>query len=151
MHDSLFSRLESTALLAWTVATAALLLGSTASSLRYPALPVVFGLIHAHGSVAVWATLLPGFCGVAGAVALLQKRPVAAVLLLGYSAYWCLLLGGGLALAAYHTTNMALTQLPWWNWVIGGTVFLTMLATFLMMALWSLDHLRRDGPAFRDS
>jgi hypothetical protein len=142
MKELFLSRLESAALMAWVVGTSALLLGATASSLRNPSLPVHFGWIHAQGPAAVWATLLPGLCGLAAAVALLQKRAGAAILLLGYSVYWLVILGGGLAEAAFHTTNRAVAQLPWWTWVTGGALFLTSMGAFLLMALWSIERLR---------
>lgn len=142
MNDHLLSRLESATLLAWVVATSALLLGASSGALRNPSLPIQFGWIHSTGAAALWEIVLPGLCGVAAAVALLQKRAGASLLVLVYSLYWLLLLLGGLAQAAFHTTNHALARIPLHTWVTGSAIFLTMTAAFFLALLWAVARLR---------
>lgn len=136
------SRLLFALMMVWLVGTIAFLLGATAAALRDSSFPVVLGLIEASGFGAVLATLLPALCGLGAAWLILKQRPAGPVLLLLYSLFWLVSLGAGaLAQVLQHGLSLA-AQTAWRGWLVGGTAFGTMIASFVLMALWSVRRLR---------
>lgn len=141
MQQALASRFRRIFVELWLGATTVLLLLATAASLRSPALLVHIGLFDASGLAAICGTALPAVCGIAALLGLFQNRASAPVLLLLYSLYWLVLLVGGMLAAALHSTAAEIARITWHGWLVGGVMFATMIACFLVLTLWSIRHL----------
>lgn len=127
----------------WLTASTLFLLGLISLALRFPGVPLRLGLLDQPGASAIWTLLAAGICGAAAEVALLQHRlAIAAALSLGYSVFWLVVLVGGMAQAASRTTMGAVFGHAWGTWIVGGTIYFTMLGGFLLTAHWSVEQLR---------
>lgn len=135
------SRLVYLFLLLWLAGTVMLLFIATTSLLRDPQLPVTIGLLRVHGGIGVFAVLLPAACGLAALVRTLQRRSMAAVLLLAYSLFWLVILMGGLVGGVLHAGVLGMERTSFRTWVVGGTTFTVMLASFTLLAVWSIQQL----------
>jgi hypothetical protein len=149
MQQTLSSRLRFVVIELWLAATTVLLLIAAASSLRSPALTIQIGLIDAQGFAAVCATTLPGICGIVALMGLFQRRASAPILLLLYSLFWLVILGGGMLAEAWSSGLVGIARLHAHTWIVGGVTFAVMISGFLMMAHWSIDRLsgRSPGPS----
>lgn len=136
-------RWEKWMLAVWLAGSTLFLFGMISLALRSPTLQLQFGLFEAPGATAIWTLLAAGICGTAAIIALLNRRAVAApVLSLLFSGFWLVMLCGGMVVAASRTTMAAVEGYTWETWLVGGTMYLTVVAGFLLTALWSVDQLR---------
>ncbi|HEV2386765.1 MAG TPA: hypothetical protein VGS20_05860 [Candidatus Acidoferrales bacterium] len=142
MRGAFLPRLLFALMMVWLVATVALLLGAAAAALRDSSFSVVLGLIDASGLAAVLAMLLPAVCGLGAAWLVLKRRRAGPALLLLYSAFWLVSLGGGAIASVVQQGLSAAAHTPLRGWLVGGSAFGTMIAAFALMAVWSVRRLR---------
>lgn len=125
--------------LLWIAGTAMLLLGLSVLIVKQRDFPLNFGLVRARGLDGLWATLLPGLVGLAGAVLVRSKRTMGAGLVALYSGYWTILLASGIPVVWNAKSSFCLNALgicitvPW----IGRAVVLGLVSAFALTGVWA--------------
>ena len=123
----------------WIAGTVMFLLGLSVLIVKQQNFPLNFGLVSTRGLTGLWATLLPGIAGLAGAVLVRAQKTLGAGLVLAYSAYWTILLASGIPVVWNAKSSFCLNGLgvcitiPW----LGRAAVIGLVAAFAFVGLWS--------------
>jgi hypothetical protein len=129
----------------WILLSAVPLLGIALGILTEPNFPLGLGIIRTRGLTGLWVTFLPAVVGVAGVVLLRWPGRGGAALVLAYSSFWAVLLGGMLPVVWNAESSFCLRGLgvcitaAW----LGRLTVLGLLTAFLLASTWCVARLRR--------
>jgi len=128
----------------WTLVSALPLLAIAVGILSRPDFPLGLGFIRTRGLAGLWCSLLPAVVGIAGVVLLRSWPRVGAGLILGYAAFWCVVLAGLLPVvwnteSSFCLRGLGLCITAAW---LGAAVILGLLALFMLVVVWSWRSLK---------
>jgi len=117
----------------WTGFTAMVMLFTSWFAVRESEFNLGLGLLQARGRAALWVTVPVGLCGIGAIVLLLLRRRVGGKLLVLYSLFFVICIGGDL-IRDLATAGRA-HRIPD-DWPTAELAVLVMVVGFLVSALW---------------
>jgi hypothetical protein len=118
----------------WTAFSAIVMLLTSWFAVREPGFMLGLGLLQVGGRTALWVTIPLGLCGLAAIGLLLFRRALGGKLLVLYSLFFVVCIGGDLIKDLMAVGRAR--RIPE-GWPIPELALLTLVAGFLVSALWA--------------